>query len=287
LSVIADDLFIASALLQHGACPNVSYDSVSPLQVAALNRSVAMCHLLVSQGADVNHMDRTRTSALFAAVENDCFDLTMILLQKGANPNLVNREGVYPLYIAIRGNNIPLFELILEHGADVNMTHRGVTSVYMAIYLNHTYMAVTLLDAGARMSGAMSTIVLRMAVYHQNYAVCKRLVVQADVNSTDVMGETPLSICMGAPAPSLDIVILLLRCGSVFVTTFVKDIRYYAAWALQCYNDEFLFHVWASLPTVGARTRVVENDDLGRLILSFIVHASPVRNFVWYVMGNI
>lgn len=286
LAAMMDDFFLVSTLIEHGANPNVAYESVSPLQTVVMNDNATLAHLLISQRADVNHEDRSRTTALIIAVEHECDAIVRILLENGATVNSINQDGVTPLYNSIVKYNMSLFDLLIDHGA--NNFNQGVDLLYITTYLNYEYMVLQLLYHGATLSGALVHFALLLAVKNHNLFLCKLFISYgANANACDSNGAHVLQLAL--KNKELSIVLLLLDHGSEFYPLYLEDPDFYAPWALQAYNDEYLFHAWCStnqtLRHSTNYTKVVHNEDLCKYILGFLRYSPEVFKFICHIIS--
>ena len=79
--------------------------------------------LLIEQGADVDAVNRRRSTPLHWAIHDEA--KVRLLLDRGAGVNARNVEGRTPLYLAASlGSGAPAVRLLLAHGADPNLATR-------------------------------------------------------------------------------------------------------------------------------------------------------------------
>jgi ankyrin repeat protein len=102
-------------LLQRGADPSASGDSIAPLALAVWVENTDAIKELLHAGANVN----AATTDAVAGLNETALSL---LLSKGADPNLADEEGLRPLQIAamVYAGNDRLAGLLLNAGADPN-----------------------------------------------------------------------------------------------------------------------------------------------------------------------
>jgi uncharacterized protein len=83
---------------------------MTPLQRAVLGNRVDVAKLLISRGADVNHVDNLGMTTLLTAASIDFGDSEMIELLKasGARKDARTREGASPLDVARRYGHLHL-----------------------------------------------------------------------------------------------------------------------------------------------------------------------------------
>ncbi len=154
------------------------YQSITPLEVAAVSYRPDVVELLLDQGAEIGQ------SLRYAVMFNPGTDVAQLLLNAGASATegtagLTHSQPL--LFFAIRYNpNTALVELLLEHGASIDQTASGqpfdatrVTPLhYSAAFNPNPAMTALLLDlggdVGARMVGStygnMSAMPLHLAL---------------------------------------------------------------------------------------------------------------------------
>lgn len=96
---------------------------VTALMIAAANRSLECCRLLVEQGADVNIADQAGRTALMFAIGNfsevattqvraPSVEIVTLLLEADANPHALDSEGNHAMTYAQRLNATECIELL-------------------------------------------------------------------------------------------------------------------------------------------------------------------------------
>ncbi|MFC1841966.1 ankyrin repeat domain-containing protein, partial [Candidatus Dependentiae bacterium] len=105
---------------------------------------------LIEKGADVNVINESGMSPLYAAVMLDNVELVTLLLQKNANPE--PSEMASPLVINVMlGRKREITKLLIENGANVNMqiNEGSQTPLMLAVFKNDLELATLLIEKGA------------------------------------------------------------------------------------------------------------------------------------------
>ncbi|XP_063802947.1 ankyrin repeat domain-containing protein 35 isoform X2 [Pseudophryne corroboree] len=90
----------------------VDDDGRTPLMIAALRNHPTVCSLLLDRGAELDHADREKKTALILACEKDNIQAAETLITKGADPRLKDSKGYDPLYYANLSRDGALKKLI-------------------------------------------------------------------------------------------------------------------------------------------------------------------------------
>lgn len=211
-------------ILQNGGNPNElsPEQKTSVLQYAIANKCMLnTVKLLVEAGANVNHINNERRTALSIAASNgkpsEQSNIITYLLKNGADPNKGYCQfepfGDLPVAFKLVANKelVPL-SLLLEKGMRVNDvitlgTSSGSTYslLKMAIYAEDQELCKKLLDAGASPNQVLKDISILHYVfiplpYKNKYGFAKTLVdAGADVNSqVHPTRDTPLHLAVRA-----------------------------------------------------------------------------------------
>lgn len=129
----------------------VTETRVPLLHVAILANQVEVAEALLQHGANPNHADQYgQHPILLAAEKKEGNAFVVLLIENGAIVNVADNHGASPLMYAARGNQEKSVLTLLEAGADVN--HRddeGDTVLMYAITSGNEDMISSLLTAGA------------------------------------------------------------------------------------------------------------------------------------------
>lgn len=88
----------------------------TPLIVAAAMGHVQACRVLIDSGAEVNHLDTQRRSALhWAAMRNDDPGLISFLLNAGADQELLDHQGKRALDLARLVNHHAVIQVLVQN----------------------------------------------------------------------------------------------------------------------------------------------------------------------------
>ena len=116
--------------------------------------------VLISNGADVNHVYARDMTPLLCAVFSGNDEMVELLLATGSNVNKKDSDGYCPLMIAAMKGYSNIVKLLIEHGADVNNTNNyGIAVLTMASGKNDPSIMQLLRDKGA--TGVISSCGLR------------------------------------------------------------------------------------------------------------------------------
>jgi ankyrin repeat protein len=74
------------------------------------------CKLLITNGANVNAVDRNNSTPLHLASGSGITEIAEILVENGANVNAVNISGLTPLQAAEMNGAKEIMELLIKHG---------------------------------------------------------------------------------------------------------------------------------------------------------------------------
>uniref|UniRef100_H2ZU23 Ribonuclease L n=1 Tax=Latimeria chalumnae TaxID=7897 RepID=H2ZU23_LATCH len=104
-------------LLARGAVLNVSDgDKKTPLILAAEKNSIKLLKILMKKdGNDVNAKDKTGTSALLIAVNNNNYEMAKLLCKNHADVNCRDKSGNTPIKVANRNYNHKLVNLLRKY----------------------------------------------------------------------------------------------------------------------------------------------------------------------------
>ena len=146
--------------------------------------------LLSHPNIDVDYKDLSGVSALWAASENNHFEVMELLLNPptliGADPNLPKSDGSTPLWVASAKGNTQCMQLLIIYGADVNLcTKQGATPLFVAAQNGRKEAVDMLLTANANMDLPRDdgTTPLMMSV-HKGHIEIVRLLLNSGADPT-------------------------------------------------------------------------------------------------------
>ncbi len=178
------DTMLVKLLVLNGADLELTFiEGTSPLQIAVLNHHFEVTHFLLEKGADPDHQDDLKgTALLYAAAIND-YRIADLLLFYGASDTLRDKDGndalmtaVYfghletadvllqnqfspdtrdkkkntPLMVAVQQGNKEMTELLLEFGAGTGkVNENNYTPLAHGIHFHQDTTAMILIDSGA------------------------------------------------------------------------------------------------------------------------------------------
>ena len=73
---------------------------------------------MLENGADPNLQDNTGWTPLYAAVQEENFDLVKLLIENGADVNVQDKDGWAPLHYAAFWDSVDIIKLLIENGVD-------------------------------------------------------------------------------------------------------------------------------------------------------------------------
>ncbi|KAF7714233.1 Uncharacterized protein PECH_000049 [Penicillium ucsense] len=138
-SIILEDSDAIRMLLNHGAdCNGDRTPDVRPLLLAAQQGSIEMVQLLVlGYKANLESEDSVGMTALHRATHKDHVDTVRILLSEGAEINHMTHDGITPLLSAVMNNQLQMAEVLLQSGADINVRGGGFGQTALAIAVTY------------------------------------------------------------------------------------------------------------------------------------------------------
>lgn len=142
---------VVSALIQGGGA-----ESLTPLQLGALQGDAAVVTSLLAEGADPNAVDGYGWSSLHFAVPRAGPETVSALLAAGADPNAMTIGGLAALHLAARQRTSDVVSDLLGAGADPNAVageddeEEAGTPLHLATRWNDdSSIVLALLDGGA------------------------------------------------------------------------------------------------------------------------------------------
>ena len=246
---------VAEVLLSHGADPNLRFQDVSPLIVAASAGNEEVAVLLMSGGARIEREDDAGAALFALADSRGLRELAVRIMERAAvvhgvihEPSaplallkvaaLADASNVMPLLLEHRGSeqvadehtdetllsvaaahgSVGIARLLVERGAAA--TSGGELWLHDAAGQGSAEVAGILLEAGASVgeTSKWGVTALHWAAIHDSTDVAALLIDRgADVNAADALGWTPLHMALfkNATAFSPETARLLLEHGAL------------------------------------------------------------------------
>uniref|UniRef100_A0A3B5RE61 Tetratricopeptide repeat, ankyrin repeat and coiled-coil containing 2 n=1 Tax=Xiphophorus maculatus TaxID=8083 RepID=A0A3B5RE61_XIPMA len=186
------------------------------LTAAAGHGKIAVCRLLLDQGAAAEQGNRHGITPLFSAVRRGHTRVVEMLLNYGVEVNSVDQQGRTALMTAASEGHIISAQLLLDHGASLNQIDReGLTALSWACLKGQFTLVRELVERGAATDHAdrSSRTPLDLAAFCGDPEVVQYLVDHgALVEHMDCSGMRPLDRAVGCRNTSA--VIALLKKGA-------------------------------------------------------------------------
>ncbi|XP_030592654.1 protein TANC2-like isoform X2 [Archocentrus centrarchus] len=196
-----------------------TYDSLwgeTALTAAAGRGRLAVCRLLLDQGAAVQQGNRQGVTPLFSAVRRGHWQVVELLLSQGVEVNMVDQQGRTALMTAASEGHMSTAQLLLDHGASLDQTDReGLTALSWACLKGQLSLVRELVERGAATTHAdrNGRTPLDLAAFCGDPEVVQYLVDHgASVEHVDCSGMRPLDRAVGCRNTSA--VIALLKKGA-------------------------------------------------------------------------
>ncbi|XP_014829350.1 PREDICTED: protein TANC2-like isoform X1 [Poecilia mexicana] len=186
------------------------------LTAAAGHGKLAVCRLLLDQGAAAEQGNRHGITPLFSAVRQGHTQVVELLLNYGVEVNNVDQQGRTALMTAASEGHITSAQILLDHGASLNQIDReGLTALSWACLKGQFTLVRELVERGAATDHAdcSSRTPLDLAAFCGDPEVVQYLVDHgALVEHMDCSGMRPLDRAVGCRNTSA--VIALLKKGA-------------------------------------------------------------------------
>uniref|UniRef100_A0ABM0M5K3 Death-associated protein kinase 1-like n=1 Tax=Saccoglossus kowalevskii TaxID=10224 RepID=A0ABM0M5K3_SACKO len=125
----------------------------TPLHYAVEKGDHESVDALVSEGANVNVVDKYNKTPLHYAVEKGDHESVQILISAGANVDVVDEEFDTPLHKATLYGFTPIVELLIKYSANMNAVNKDKdTSLHLAAFNGRTPIVEKLLHKGANVN---------------------------------------------------------------------------------------------------------------------------------------
>uniref|UniRef100_A0A8P4GAC2 Tetratricopeptide repeat, ankyrin repeat and coiled-coil containing 2a n=1 Tax=Dicentrarchus labrax TaxID=13489 RepID=A0A8P4GAC2_DICLA len=216
------------------------------LTAAAGSGRLAVCRLLLDQGAAIEQGNRRGAAPLFSAVRRDHWQVVELLLNHGVEVNMVDQQGRTALMTAASEGHMTTAQLLLDHGASLDQTDReGLTALSWACLKGKLQLVGELVDRGAATTHAdrSGRTPLDLAAFCGDPEVVQYLVDHgASVEHVDCSGMRPLDRAVGCRNTSA--VIALLKKGAKIGP---------ATWAMATSKPDILMVLLSKLMQEGDR----------------------------------
>lgn len=196
-----------------------TFDSLwgeTALTAAAGSGRLAVCRLLLDQGAAVEQANRRGIVALFSSVRRGHWQVVELLLNHGAEVNMVDQQGRTALMMAASEGHMSTAQLLLDHEASLDQADReGLTALSWACLKGQLPLVRELVDRGADTTHVdrSGRTPLDLAAFCGDPEVVQYLVDHgASVEHVDSSGMRPLDRAVGCRNTSA--VIALLKKGA-------------------------------------------------------------------------
>ncbi|KAL3089098.1 hypothetical protein niasHT_023562 [Heterodera trifolii] len=149
---------IVDLLLEKGADPNETVRGMvnnrstnkTPLFAAVDDANLALCHVLVARGANIDLGTDFGITPLMLASDKSQTEIATFLVENGANIDLQNGDGATALMAACYRGNVDIVRLLLSNGANVeHMDYDGHFPLVDAVIGGHLEVCRLLLEEWA------------------------------------------------------------------------------------------------------------------------------------------
>ncbi|XP_075998925.1 protein TANC2 isoform X2 [Genypterus blacodes] len=186
------------------------------LTAAAGSGRLAVCKLLLDQGAALEQGNKQGAAALFSAVRRGHWQVVELLLSHGSEVNMIDQQGRTALMTAASEGHETTAHLLLEQGASLDQADReGLTALSWACLKGQLPLVRALVERGATTTHAdrSGRTPLDLAAFCGDPEVVQYLVDHgASVEHVDSSGMRPLDRAVGCRNTSA--VIALLKKGA-------------------------------------------------------------------------
>jgi ankyrin repeat protein len=218
---------VMALLVQHGlSITTVDTRGTTLLMTAASEGHIPAAEWLLQHGVAVNAVGPYCTTALHSANLHSRDDVAMVelLLAYGANVHKRDTDDRTVLSFAALKGNLECVRVLIGAGADVNSAESGMTSLHVAVAVQHSAVAQLLLEHGAvvvdtvipfqcQHGAGCCTSMTALMMCSKADTVKVLLAAGADVHVTNHAGNTCLHLAAqhGLPAP---VVCLFIKAGA-------------------------------------------------------------------------
>ncbi|XP_058865007.1 histone-lysine N-methyltransferase EHMT2 isoform X2 [Acipenser ruthenus] len=189
-------------MLMDGIDPSYQTDIQSKktsLHGAAQRGCLAICHILLQAGANIDAQDKSLKTPLLEAIANNHLEVVQYLVKHGANVHHAEEDGSTGLHHAAKIGTLELVKLLLATGkVEVNAQDSGGwTPIIWAAEHKHIDIIRALLARGANVS--VQDKEMNVVLHWASFAGCADIAevllnAQCDLHAVNMHGDTPLHI---------------------------------------------------------------------------------------------
>ena len=220
--------------------------------------TIATMQLLLDKGADVNAVNRRKSTPLFWAIHDEA--KVRLLLARGADASKMQADGRTPLYQAASiGNGTAVVKLLLEKGVDANLVTATGQTPLMVAARNSVESTKMLLEKKVNVNarnGAGGTALMAAAAAGNAEAV--RLLLDNGADAKLLSKKLDSALGAAATAGVEESVRLLLEHGA---DVNVRDDRGYSALMYAAGSDALPVGVVKLMLAKGADPKVTAEDE--------------------------
>lgn len=197
------------------------------LYCATKENDVGVVRDLIANNADVNRLNHEGLTNLCLAADRGYLELVQVFLNAHALVNKVSRTRVTPLLMAAQNNRLAVVTCLLKAGAETEIARKEdeVTSLMMALFLNHIEVGRELLKFGAnpnRVYHKSGGVTLLCFAVNRDRLEWLRLLLEAGAEVDKPADNNCTPLCIAACSGKFAMVQCLLEFGAN------PEIRYYA-----------------------------------------------------------
>jgi len=115
--------------------PSRKKPTLNAVHLAVMTGNLAEVCEAISQGADIDDLDREGRTPLFISAGDGNNEISAELIKSGARVNARDKNLETPLHFAAREYRVAVAKLLLEHGAQVDaQDSHGNTPLFRAVF---------------------------------------------------------------------------------------------------------------------------------------------------------